>query len=93
VLIEGHSPPRNMGSLDAIKHGDFLGALEQPGLRVAFCLHEYATDDITRQFRATANAGSSDVMFFNDIDAALAWLSAVSVETRELPSPAAGDRG
>jgi len=75
VLVEGLNPPRDMGTLEAFKHGDFLGGLDQPGLRIAFCLYEYASDEITQHFRAIANAGSCDVMFFKDIDVALAWLA------------------
>ncbi len=74
VLIEGDRPPREMRPREVETHGDFLGSIERPGLRVAFCLRGYQADALTEQFRLVANSGASSVKFFDDPDAARAWL-------------------
>lgn len=74
VLVVGHRPRRDMDYDGVSKHGDFLQGLERPGIRVAFCLREYTLDELTARFRAVANTGNSRVEFFDDLDAALAWL-------------------
>lgn len=74
VLVAGHRPRRDMDFDGVSKHGDFLQGLEHPGIRVAFCLREYTLDELTARFRAVANTGSSRVEFFDDVDAAQAWL-------------------
>lgn len=74
VLVEGRRPRRDMDLAEVSKHGDFVQALDGPGIRVAFCLVDYATDALTERFRQVANAGNSRVEFFSRRDAALAWL-------------------
>lgn len=74
VLVEGHGPERDMRPHDAYAHGDFLGNLARPGLRVAFCLYGYQPDKLTKHFMNVAAAGSCNVAFFDDLDAAIAWV-------------------
>lgn len=72
--MEGHGPERNMRPHDAYAHGDFLGNLERPGLRVAFCLYGYQPDKLTAHFVSVATAGTCNIKFFNSLDAAVLWI-------------------
>lgn len=74
VLVEGHGPQRDMQASDAKAHGDFLGSLDRPGLRVAFCLYGYEPDELTGHFVSVATAGSCSVKFFGDLEAAIRWV-------------------
>lgn len=74
VLVEAHRPRRDMDFDGVSRHGDFLQGLEQPGLRVAFCLYDYEPDELSEQFQRIANAGTTSVAFFNDRAAALRWV-------------------
>lgn len=74
VLIEGHATPRIMRPRDAYKHGEFIADIERPGIRVAFCLHEYRVDAVTGVFIDSANTGASTVRFFTDAEDARSWL-------------------
>ena len=74
VLIEDHAPARKMRPGDACRHGAFIADVEQPGIRVAFCLRDYRVDAVTGVFVDAANAGSSTVRFFSDAEDARSWL-------------------
>ena len=76
VLIEGHSPLRDMKPIDAFRHGNLLSALEPPGLRVAFCLYDFEPDVVTWLFSRTANDGATAVELFSDLPASLRWIGA-----------------
>jgi len=74
VLIEGEGTTRKMRPRDAYKHGEFIAAIERPGIRVAFCLTGYRIDAVTTVFMDSANKGASTVRFFPDPEDARSWL-------------------
>jgi hypothetical protein len=74
VLIEGEETARSMRPRDAYKHGEFIAAIERPGIRAAFCLRGYRVDAVTGVFIDSANRGASTVRFFSDAEDARSWL-------------------
>jgi hypothetical protein len=74
VLFDGRSPLRDMKPIDAFRHGSLLSALGPPGLRVAFCLYDFAAVAVTWLFSRTANDGASAVELFSDLPASLRWI-------------------
>ena len=74
VLIESRNPLRDMRDDDTVSRGDFIGGLEQPGLRAAFCLYNYPLDGPAREINLFAAANACRSRVFERIEEAVSWI-------------------
>ena len=75
VLIEGDRPTRAMTKFDAYEHGWLVAHSPLRGLRAAFCLQNYAPDQLSYLFTQVANGSFNTVGFFSDLELAMRWLN------------------
>ena len=79
VFAEGSTQKRKITSMGAFESGA-RAAESIPGLRLAICIYEYTTDEITDFFKNVAYNRGVRIEFFNDKKKALKWLGIKDTE-------------
>ena len=74
VLVEAQQIVRQLDTTDVFKAGCAFPKMHLHGIRIAFVVPDYDTDDTTRFFETVAQNRGIYISFFKDKEEALPWL-------------------
>ena len=74
ILVEAQQIVRQLDTTDVLKAGGALPEMDLHGIRVAFAVPDYETDDTTKFFETVAHNRGIYISFFKSKEEALSWL-------------------